>query len=164
MTYIRRSPPPTLNHLPLAAFNIYTFSPRPPLHHTNLCFHPSLPVLPPPFLSQPWPLSCSTCEYDCIRRRRSKMELTTQWPWRYVFLQTDIASACNRRFRIGTDLHTALRVAKNYTKGYSDTQVSYRFQISPADKQTKVRDATSNDPWGPSGTQMNELAQLTYKQ
>jgi epsin len=61
-------------------------------------------------------------------------------------------------------LHTALRVAKNYTKGYSDTQVSYRFQISPADKQTKVRDATSNDPWGPSGTQMNELAQLTYKQ
>ncbi|KAJ9097559.1 hypothetical protein QFC19_006733 [Naganishia cerealis] len=45
----------------------------------------------------------------------------------------------------------ALRVAKNYTKGYSDTQ-------------TKLRDATSNDPWGPSGTQMNELAQLTYNQ
>ncbi|TXT13099.1 hypothetical protein VHUM_01500 [Vanrija humicola] len=46
---------------------------------------------------------------------------------------------------------TALRVAKNYTKGYTDTQ-------------TKVRDATSNDPWGPSGTQMNEIAQLTYNQ
>ena len=45
----------------------------------------------------------------------------------------------------------ALRVAKNYTKGYSDTQA-------------KVRDATSNDPWGPSGTQMNEIAQLTYNQ
>ncbi|RSH77683.1 uncharacterized protein EHS24_003249 [Apiotrichum porosum] len=45
----------------------------------------------------------------------------------------------------------AIRVAKNYTKGYSDTQ-------------TKVRDATSNDPWGPSGTQMNEVAQLTYNQ
>lgn len=45
----------------------------------------------------------------------------------------------------------ALRVAKNYTKGYSDTQ-------------SKVRDATSNDPWGPSGTQMNEIAQLTYNQ
>ncbi|KIY43182.1 ENTH-domain-containing protein [Fistulina hepatica ATCC 64428] len=45
----------------------------------------------------------------------------------------------------------ALRVTKNYTKGYSDTQA-------------KVRDATSNDPWGPSGTQMNELAQLTYNQ
>ena len=28
----------------------------------------------------------------------------------------------------------------------------------------KVREATSNDPWGPSGTQMNELAQLTYNQ
>ncbi|WWD19095.1 hypothetical protein CI109_103553 [Kwoniella shandongensis] len=45
----------------------------------------------------------------------------------------------------------ALRVAKNYTKGYTDTQ-------------TKVRDATSNDPWGPSGTQMNEIAQMTYNQ
>ncbi|WWD02611.1 hypothetical protein V865_000651 [Kwoniella europaea PYCC6329] len=45
----------------------------------------------------------------------------------------------------------ALRVAKNYTKGYTDTQ-------------TKVRDATSNDPWGPSGQQMNEIAQMTYNQ
>lgn len=45
----------------------------------------------------------------------------------------------------------ALRVTKNYTKGYSDTQA-------------KVRDATSNDPWGPSGTLMNEIAQLTYNQ
>ncbi|OAX37747.1 ENTH-domain-containing protein [Rhizopogon vinicolor AM-OR11-026] len=45
----------------------------------------------------------------------------------------------------------ALRVAKNYTKGYSDTQ-------------TKVRDATSNDPWGPSGTQMNEISKLSYNQ
>ncbi|CAE6479061.1 unnamed protein product [Rhizoctonia solani] len=45
----------------------------------------------------------------------------------------------------------ALRVAKNYTKGYSDVQA-------------KVRDATSNDPWGPSGTQMNDIAQMTYNQ
>ncbi|KAI0331570.1 ENTH-domain-containing protein [Cubamyces sp. BRFM 1775] len=44
-----------------------------------------------------------------------------------------------------------VRAAKNYTKGYSDVQA-------------KVRDATSNDPWGPSGTQMNELAQLSYNQ
>ncbi|GAA95760.1 uncharacterized protein L969DRAFT_22299 [Mixia osmundae IAM 14324] len=46
---------------------------------------------------------------------------------------------------------STLRTVKNYTKGYSDCQ-------------TKVRDATSNDPWGPSGGQMNELAQLTYNQ
>ncbi|KAJ2923620.1 hypothetical protein H1R20_g13479, partial [Candolleomyces eurysporus] len=45
----------------------------------------------------------------------------------------------------------ALRVTKNYTKGYSDAQA-------------KVREATSNDPWGPSGSQMNEIAQLTYNQ
>ncbi|KAK7441722.1 hypothetical protein VKT23_016385 [Stygiomarasmius scandens] len=81
-----------------------------------------------------------------------------------------------RRFELGTDIRVqertdllrkrsccpplstmqsvakgGLRVIKNYTKGYSDTQA-------------KVRDATSNDPWGPSGTQMNEIAQLTYNQ
>ncbi|KAJ7442527.1 epsin domain-containing protein [Mycena galericulata] len=44
-----------------------------------------------------------------------------------------------------------VRTVKNYTKGYSDTQA-------------KVRNATSNDPWGPSGTQMNEIAQMTYNQ
>ena len=43
----------------------------------------------------------------------------------------------------------ALRVAKNYTKGYSDAQA-------------KVREATSNDPWGPYDTQMDEIAWMTY--
>ena len=43
----------------------------------------------------------------------------------------------------------ALRTAKNLSKGYSDIQV-------------KVREATSNDPWGPSGQQMTELADATY--
>ena len=43
----------------------------------------------------------------------------------------------------------ALRQAKNYTKGYTDVQV-------------KVREATSNDPWGPSGSQMQEVAEFTY--
>ncbi|GAA6004487.1 hypothetical protein JCM10207_000749 [Rhodosporidiobolus poonsookiae] len=46
---------------------------------------------------------------------------------------------------------SVMRVAKNSIKGYSDTQ-------------TKVRDATSNDPWGPSGTQMSEIAALTFNQ
>ncbi|KAH8926907.1 hypothetical protein BT69DRAFT_1185367, partial [Atractiella rhizophila] len=45
----------------------------------------------------------------------------------------------------------ALRVAKNYTKGYTEAQ-------------TKVRSATSNDPWGPTGAQMNEIAQMTFNQ
>ncbi|PCH34365.1 ENTH-domain-containing protein [Wolfiporia cocos MD-104 SS10] len=45
----------------------------------------------------------------------------------------------------------ALRVAKNYTKGYTHTQA-------------KVRDVTSNDPWPSSGRQMHEIAQLTYNQ
>ena len=36
-------------------------------------------------------------------------------------------------------------------RGYSDAQV-------------KVRAATSNDPWGPSSTQMNDIAQMTYNQ
>ncbi|TCD65225.1 hypothetical protein EIP91_002972 [Steccherinum ochraceum] len=44
-----------------------------------------------------------------------------------------------------------IRTAKNYTKGYSAVQV-------------KVREATCNDPWGPSSTQMNEIAEMTYTQ
>ncbi|KAF3054814.1 Epsin-1 [Daldinia childiae] len=42
-----------------------------------------------------------------------------------------------------------MRSVKNVTKGYSSVQV-------------KVREATSNDPWGPTGTQMSEIAHLTF--
>ncbi len=28
--------------------------------------------------------------------------------------------------------------------------------------QAKVREVTSNDPWGPSGTQMYDIAQMTH--
>ncbi|KAI8971873.1 hypothetical protein BDF20DRAFT_915625 [Mycotypha africana] len=44
-----------------------------------------------------------------------------------------------------------VRSIKNLAKGFSDVQI-------------KVREATSNDPWGPSGTLMNEIAQLTYNE
>ncbi|KAI0652748.1 hypothetical protein C8Q79DRAFT_899413 [Trametes meyenii] len=45
----------------------------------------------------------------------------------------------------------ALRVAKGYTKGYTHTQ-------------TKIRNATCNDPWPPSGKEMYELAQMTFNE
>ncbi|KAF7336039.1 USP domain-containing protein [Mycena sanguinolenta] len=48
-------------------------------------------------------------------------------------------------------LKAAARLVGNYTKGYLDAQA-------------KVYDATSNDPGKPSGTQMNEIAQMTYNQ
>ena len=35
-----------------------------------------------------------------------------------------------------------------------------KFNQTPP--QVKVREATSNDPWGPSSTQMSEIADLTY--
>ena len=41
------------------------------------------------------------------------------------------------------------RIIKNVVNNYSDAQV-------------KVREATSNDPWGPSSTLMAEIADLTY--
>ncbi|KAK4054828.1 hypothetical protein OIV83_000752 [Microbotryomycetes sp. JL201] len=44
---------------------------------------------------------------------------------------------------------SVMRTVKGSVKGYSDTQ-------------TKVRNATSNDPWGPSGTEMSEIAALTF--
>ncbi|KAF9381406.1 hypothetical protein CPB97_007790 [Podila verticillata] len=46
---------------------------------------------------------------------------------------------------------STIRSLKNFSKGYSDIQV-------------KVRTATSNDPWGPSGAQMNELARASFGQ
>ncbi|KAI8601533.1 hypothetical protein EDD21DRAFT_105410 [Dissophora ornata] len=46
---------------------------------------------------------------------------------------------------------STIRSIKNFSKGYTDIQA-------------KVRTATSNDPWGPSGTQMNELARATFNQ
>jgi len=48
------------------------------------------------------------------------IQLTSQWPWRSVLVPVTTAP--------GTD-HPALRVAKNYTKGYTDTQVSYEFLL-----------------------------------
>ncbi|KAL3423764.1 epsin-like protein ent1 2 [Phlyctema vagabunda] len=42
-----------------------------------------------------------------------------------------------------------IRSVKNVTKGYSSVQV-------------KVRNATSNDPWGPTGTEMSEISQMTF--
>ncbi|POS85914.1 ENTH-domain-containing protein [Erysiphe pulchra] len=42
-----------------------------------------------------------------------------------------------------------IRSVKNVTKGYSTVQV-------------KVRNATSNDPWGPTGQEMSQIAQMTF--
>ncbi|KAE9969548.1 hypothetical protein BLS_005321 [Venturia inaequalis] len=42
-----------------------------------------------------------------------------------------------------------VRSVKNVTKGYTTPQV-------------KVRNATSNDPWGPVGSDMAEIAQMTF--
>ncbi|XP_071962579.1 epsin-2-like [Antedon mediterranea] len=44
---------------------------------------------------------------------------------------------------------SAMRSLKNVAKNYSPAQV-------------KVREATSNDPWGPSSSIMSEIADLTY--
>jgi len=44
---------------------------------------------------------------------------------------------------------SAMRQMKNIAKGYSDIE-------------QKVREATSNDPWGPSGALMSEIANATF--
>ena len=41
------------------------------------------------------------------------------------------------------------RTLKNVVRNYTEAQV-------------KVREATSNDPWGPSSTLMSDIADLTY--
>ncbi|KAK3168728.1 hypothetical protein OEA41_005176 [Lepraria neglecta] len=47
-----------------------------------------------------------------------------------------------------------VRSVKNVTKGYSHVQVKVRNGM--------YNPATSNDPWGPTGTEMSEIAQLTF--
>ncbi|RMD44543.1 hypothetical protein DV735_g556, partial [Chaetothyriales sp. CBS 134920] len=49
----------------------------------------------------------------------------------------------------GSKMSKITRQIKNVTKGYSSVQV-------------KVRNATSNDAWGPTGTEMSEIAALTF--
>ncbi|KAK5130700.1 hypothetical protein LTR08_001730 [Meristemomyces frigidus] len=46
-------------------------------------------------------------------------------------------------------MSSMIRSVKNVTKGYSAVQV-------------KVRNATSNDPWGPTGGDMADVAKITY--
>ncbi|KAI7510987.1 ENTH-domain-containing protein [Hortaea werneckii] len=46
-------------------------------------------------------------------------------------------------------MSSVIRSVKNVTKGYSTVQV-------------KVRNATSNDPWGPTGTDMADIAKITF--
>ncbi|KAK9469530.1 hypothetical protein V1512DRAFT_244967 [Lipomyces arxii] len=46
-------------------------------------------------------------------------------------------------------MSSIVRSIKNVTNGYTSAQV-------------KVRNATSNEPWGPSGYEMDEIAQLTF--
>ncbi|KAF2860087.1 ENTH-domain-containing protein [Piedraia hortae CBS 480.64] len=46
-------------------------------------------------------------------------------------------------------MSNVLRSVKNVTKGYSPAQI-------------KVRKATSNDAWGPTGSEMQEIAHMTY--
>lgn len=66
------------------------------------------------------------------------------------------------------------RNIKNVAHNYTDAQVLYRLlsmymftvfakkKFNQTPPQVKVREATSNDPWGPSSTQMSEIADLTY--
>ncbi|KAL8978600.1 MAG: hypothetical protein Q9205_005849 [Flavoplaca limonia] len=59
-----------------------------------------------------------------------------------------------------------VRGVKNITKGYSNVQVKVRngrecghtLSLSNTDRVK----ATSNDPWGPTGTDMSEIARLTF--
>ena len=58
-----------------------------------------------------------------------------------------------------------VRSVKNVTKGYSSVQVKVRNGLSTAVLQSTLVDpaqATSNDPWGPTGTEMSEIATMTF--
>ena len=60
-----------------------------------------------------------------------------------------------------------VRSVKNVTKGYSHVQVKVRNGMRHARAKYSAASnysftATSNDPWGPTGTEMSEIAQMTF--
>ena len=60
---------------------------------------------------------------------------------------------------------SVVRSVKNVTKGYSSTQIKTRHGKCIAvrnDISCSSSSATSNDAWGPTGTEMSEIAQMTF--
>jgi epsin len=58
-----------------------------------------------------------------------------------------------------------VRSVKNVTKGYSAVEVKVRNgMIFTIDfyELALIETATSNDPWGPVGSDMAEIAQITF--
>ena len=61
-----------------------------------------------------------------------------------------------------------VRTVKNVTKGYTTAQVkvrngTYASLSQPVPSVSLTVAATSNDAWGPVGSDMAEIAQLTYE-
>ena len=61
-----------------------------------------------------------------------------------------------------------VRSVKNVTKGYTTAQVKVRNGERVNAKSTRLPStddvvATSNDPWGPVGSDMAEISQMTYE-
>lgn len=59
-----------------------------------------------------------------------------------------------------------IRGVKNVTKGYSSVQVKVRNGKVPEHVRTWIiltsDSATSNDAWGPTGTEMSDIAAMTF--
>jgi epsin len=58
-----------------------------------------------------------------------------------------------------------VRSVKNVTKGYSAVEVKVRNGMSftiDFYELALIETATSNDPWGPVGSDMAEIAQITF--
>lgn len=84
----------------------------------------------------------------CLSIKRDAMRFTnqfTKWIDVPLFQLRWNRSSCFTTMNV----QGVRRNLKNVVKNYSDAQV-------------KVREATSNDPWGPSSTLMSEVADLTY--
>ena len=48
------------------------------------------------------------------------------------------------------------------TSQLKNTMKATNVVMNYTETEAKVREATNDDPWGPSGTQMNEIARLTF--
>lgn len=62
-----------------------------------------------------------------------------------------------------------VRSVKNVTKGYSSVEVKVRNGTAQTYWRAQRLSlltiaATSNDPWGPTGSEMAEIAQMTFNE
>ncbi len=111
--------------------------------------------------------SAKTAPRQSTSRRNSVRNTSPQRTWSWLYPRSTSHKYPREKPHFEAAMSKVVRSVKNVTKGYSHVQVKVRNGSTPQIHRTKAIDwqretATSNDPWGPTGTEMSEIAQMTF--